>query len=196
MPQDTHQTEEFLNNEYNPRLRVPDHLSVMQGWKKKSSHARKHSDCELDIRYGEDKNGTIDIFFPRIREDSPLLFFIHGGYWRGLDKGDFSFLAPPFTETGASVFMPNYALAPSVSISRITDQVAEALEWTYLNAGKYGGNPDRIFIAGHSAGAHLAVMMMTEGRKGSRGIPLNQIVKGCVAISGIYDLAPLVYAGF
>ncbi|MCP5515406.1 MAG: alpha/beta hydrolase [Spirochaetales bacterium] len=196
MPQDNHQTEEFLNNEYNPRLRVPDHLSVMHGWKKKSAQARKHSDCELDARYGEEKNETIDIFYPSVRGDAPVLFFIHGGYWRGLDKGDFSFLAPPFTESGAAVFMPNYALAPSVSIAQITDQVAGALEWTYLNAGEYGCNPDRIFIAGHSAGAHLAVMMMTSGRKSGRGIPLSQIVKGCAAVSGIYDLSPLVYTGF
>ena len=195
---------DFYNAEYNPRLRASDHQAVMQGWKQKSALARSQVKCSIDLRYGAGDGETIDVF-PAVSglkagkdnsSGTPVLVFIHGGYWRGLDKSDFSFLAPPFADKAAAVFMPNYALAPRVSIEHIVEQTAASVEWIYENAGLYGGDPERIFISGHSAGGHLAAMMMIRGRPGRKGTPLSRIIKGGLSISGIYDLSPLIHAGF
>ena len=86
--------------------------------------------------------------FPAARDDAPVLFFIHGGYWRALDKRDLSFIGPSFTREGAMVVIPNYALAPAVTIEAIALQMVQALAWTWRHAALYGGNPRRIVVAG------------------------------------------------
>ena len=127
---------------------------------------------------------------------APVLVYLHGGYWRALSKRDQAFIAPPFARAGALVVVPDYPLAPAVSIEHIVMQVAQALAWTWRHARQYGGNPERIIVAGHSAGGHLAAMMLAlQWPVFSPELP-SDLVKGAVSLSGVFDLEPLRYAPF
>ena len=120
-----------------------------------------------------------------------MLVFIHGGYWRALDKSDHSFIAEAFTAAGAVVVVPNYALCPAVTIPDITLQMVKAVAWAWRNAKTYGGDPSRIYVVGHSAGGHLATMMLAcEWPKLGDDLP-ESLVKNALSISGLYDLEPV-----
>ena len=125
-----------------------------------------------------------------------MLVFIHGGYWRSLDKSDFSWLAPPFVQHGVALALPNYGLAPATPIEDIVRQQLKALAWLYRNGDRLGFDPERIVVVGHSAGAHLTAMMMA-ALWPTYGADLPPtLVKAGLAISGIYDLEPLLEAPF
>jgi arylformamidase len=125
-----------------------------------------------------------------------VLVFIHGGWWRALDKRDLSFIAPTFVHAGAMVVVPNYALCPAVSIEAIALQMTQALAWTWRHAALYGGDPQRIVVAGHSAGAHLAAMLLCcDWPAVAPELPAD-MVRSALAISGVYELEPLRHAPF
>jgi arylformamidase len=180
----------WLEQQYNNRARVPDHASHLQKWATASAHARAHAPCALDLRYGDGPNETLDVF-PTTAPQAPVLVFVHGGYWRSLDKSDHSFVAPSFTAAGALVLVPNYALAPAVTLETITLQVARAVEWAWRHAAEHGGDPSRIVVAGHSAGGHLAAMMLSCRWKQLADDLPAQLVQGALSLSGLYDLEPL-----
>src|SRR5699024_1570338 len=110
----------------------------------------------LDISYGPDATSTLDLFVPKDVKSPPLLIFIHGGYWRALDKHNFSFIADEYVARGIAVAMPNYALAPSATVSEIVEQVRDAVVWLKNNGTAWGYDASRIVISGHSAGGHMA----------------------------------------
>ncbi|MEO6408163.1 MAG: alpha/beta hydrolase [Burkholderiaceae bacterium] len=149
----------------------------------------------LEASYGDDPRERLDVF-PATRADSPVLVYLHGGYWRALDKRDQSFVAPPFVDAGAMVVLPDYSLCPAVSIERIVLQTVQALVWVYRHAADYGGDPRRIVVAGHSAGGHLSTMLLAcDWQAVAPELPGN-LVKSALSISGIYDLEPLRHAPF
>jgi arylformamidase len=118
--------------------------------------------------------------------------FIHGGYWRSLDKKDFSFLAPAFVGGGISLAVVNYDLCPKVSMEEIVRQMLRASRWLWLHAEDYGMDQDRLYVSGHSAGGHLTAMLMcAQWATFDRQLP-KDLWKGGLAISGLYDLRPLV----
>lgn len=186
---------DWLERQYNNRANVPDHPTVMARWDESSRLARSKMTCELDLPYGTSTAETLDVF-PAARDDSPVLVFIHGGWWRSLDKRDFSFVAPAFVQAGAAVVVPNYGLCPSVSVSTIALQMVRALVWTFRNIARHGGDPQRIVVAGHSAGGHLAAMMVScDWRSQGADLPVD-LVKAGLSISGLFDLAPIAQIGF
>ena len=181
----------WLDAQYNNRARVPDHAAVMARWAQASALARSGAaTAQLDLRYGEGVGETLDIF-PAARPNAPVLVFIHGGYWRGLDKADHSFVAPSFNADGVAVVVPNYALCPAVSIEHITLQMAAAVAWVWRHAARFGGDPSRIALVGHSAGGHLAAMLLCCRWKEVDDELPAQPVSGALALSGLYDLEPL-----
>jgi arylformamidase len=184
-------TEEFCNQQYNPRLSVKNHLDIMQGWQRKSEYARATWECFLDVVYGPDQDEKLDVFIAS-QPYAPCLIFIHGGYWRGSDKSEFSFIAKAFAKSGATVFLLNYGLAPRVTLETIVSQVYRGVQWVYDNAHQYGGNAEQLFLTGHSAGGHLTAMMMTKSWANQPG----SIIKGAIPLSGLFDLEPLVHASF
>ena len=149
---------------YNNRALVPNFADHFSNWVDGSKAARANLSCQLDIAYGDGPNETLDIF-PAKKANAPVVVFIHGGYWRSLDKSDHSFVAPPLHDMGACVVVVNYALCPGtpkqpVTIPDIALQMTHALAWVWRNIAQYGGNPKDVVVAGHSAGGHLAAMLL------------------------------------
>lgn len=185
----------WLNAQYDNRARVADHGRHLARWPEASALARARSDCRLDLRYGDGPSETLDLFLP-VQRGAPVLVYLHGGYWRALDKNDFSFVAPAFTQAGALVAVPNYALCPAVSVEDITWQMVRALQWLWQHAAQYGGDPQRIAVVGHSAGGHLAAMLLScRWKQVDEALPA-QLVGGAMSISGVFDLEPLRHTPF
>ena len=150
---------EFYSREYNNRVLFPDHPAVMARWADKSARTRSSMICYLDRQYGDSPGETLDIF-PARKGDGTCMMFIHGGFWRAMDKQDFSFLAPAWVDAGVSIVAVNYDLCPKVSVEEIVRQMLRASGWLWKHAEDYGMDQDRLYVAGHSAGGHLAAMMM------------------------------------
>jgi arylformamidase len=185
----------WLEKMYNNLARVPDHPVFLQRWARDSASARANVPCRLDLRYGEGPKETLDVF-PAPVPDAPVLVFIHGGYWRALDKSDHSFIAPVFNDRGMCVVVPNYDLCPGtperpVTVPDIVLEMVRALEWTWRNIAAHGGDPSRITVAGHSAGGHLAAAMLDcDWKAVAPDLPAH-LVRNALSISGLYDLKPL-----
>lgn len=186
---------QWLDSMYNNRALVPDHAAYFARWDDLSKRARGEGGCELDIAYGPSPGEKLDVFRPR-KAKAPVFVFIHGGYWRALHKEDHSFVAPPLVEAGACVVVPDYDLCPAVTIPEITLQMVRALAWTWKNIERFGGDRSRITVAGHSAGGHLAAMMLACRWKAvGSGLP-QDLVKTALSISGLFDLEPIMHTPF
>jgi arylformamidase len=183
---------EFVEREYNLRAAFPDHPEWFARWAADSADARRGLGGTLDLRYGSGPKQTLDLF-PAAQPHAALMF-IHGGYWRALDKQDHSFVAPPLVERGVGVAVINYDLCPDVSIARIAEQCREAVLWLMREGARYGVPVKRLVVAGHSAGGHLAAMLFATDWT-ARGAAGGAIVGGA-AISGVFDLEPLVQVSF
>ncbi len=182
---------EFVEREYNLRAAFPDHPQWFARWAADSEAARARLQGSLNLRYGSGPRQTIDLF-PAEHPRAAFLF-IHGGYWRALDKRDHAFVAPPLVAQGIGVAVINYDLCPDVSIARIVDECREGVAWLRREGTRHGVPAERLVVAGHSAGGHLAAMLVaTDGS--ARGSPPGLL--GAVAISGVFDLEPLVQVSF
>ena len=188
-------TAEFCEREYNARASIPEHPQIFARWAEQSAAVRRLRACVIDLNYGETTGERLDLF-PASRDGAPLLVYIHGGYWRSLDKSDFAWIAPPFVNHGVSVALLNYGLAPATPMEEIVRQMLRAHAWLYRNGDRLGFDPNRICLVGHSAGAHLTAMMMAAIWPAFGADLPADLVKGGLAISGIYDLEPLRHAPF
>lgn len=185
----------WYDEQYNNRARVADSAAILQHWADASAQARAQLGGSLDVPYGTDASERLDIF-PTVPPGAPVLVHIHGGYWRALDKHDQSFVAPPFVAAGALVVVPNYALCPAVSVEHIALQMVRALAWVHRHAAAYGGDPSRIVVSGHSAGGHLAAMLLAcDWKSVAPDLPAD-VVKAALSVSGVFDLEPLRHAPF
>lgn len=202
---------QWLQTNYNNRARVPTAPEQLAEWASRSASTRaryaKQQRCTLDVAYGTSAGETLDVFVPKPSKQAgprPVVVFIHGGYWRSLDKADHSFLAPALDQcagdNGAVVVVPNYSLCPSVQVDDIALQMTRAMAWVFEHIHSFGGDASRVCVVGHSAGGHLAAMLLGccwEQVHTSAGKPLpNNWLRRAVSISGLYDLAPLVPAPF
>ncbi len=188
-------TQEFCEREYNIRAMVPEYPAIFSRWAAQAAATRSLHACLLDLPYGDEPGERLDIF-PAREEPSPLLVFIHGGYWRTMDKSDFSWIAPSFVKHGATVALINYGLAPQTPMEDIVRQTLASIAWLYRKAERYGIDRNRIVLCGHSAGAHLGAMAMAALWPVYADDLPEDVVKGVLGISGVYDLEPLAHAPF
>ena len=181
-------TPEEVERGYNNRAAVPEHPQWLARWTERSHAAIAALRPLLDVRYGAGAKETLDLYVPRSAARGTLLF-IHGGYWRALDKSDHGFVAPAFVDAGYAVAVVNYDLCPAVSIATIVDQCRNSLQWL-VHDGPRRGAPAPIVVAGHSAGGHLTAMMYATDWR-ARGLAATPFAGG-VSLSGVHDLTPLV----
>ena len=168
--------------EYNNRARVPEHPALMAGWARDAA-AYRESRPPRSIPYGAGGRNAIDFFEGETK--APIVVFIHGGYWQALDGSSFSHLARGLNAHGISVAIPSYDLCPDVSVEQIIVEMRMALrELARLS--------QRLVISGHSAGGHLAACMLASDWKLFDARLPSDLVAAAYAISGLFELAPLV----
>ncbi|WER45287.1 alpha/beta hydrolase [Cupriavidus sp. WKF15] len=190
----------FYEREYNNRDRVPDNAEHMARWATLSAQVRARGGYQENLSYAAPgsahaQDERLD-YFPGTGERPPLLVFVHGGYFRALDKRDHSFVASELPRLGVSVAVVNYSLCPSVTVPAIVRQVVGSVAWLYRQSERLGHDHARIFVAGHSVGGHLVAMLMAAlWPQVGQDLP-DDLIKGGLSISGLYDLEPLRRADF
>lgn len=182
--------------------------------------AIEQNTLHADLLYGEQKTQSLDLYLPMFGSQKKLMVYIHGGYWQELSKEESSFAATNFQHQGFHFAVLDYTLAPDASLTDIVEENRQAIAWLFKNAARFGYDPQEIYVCGSSAGAHLAMMMLQTNWSDyvSDNIAGNiagnvvgnfsgdvancdddcndenqgNIIKGVCAVSGIYDLQPLL----
>lgn len=185
-------SQEAIDLEYNLNLTVPDLAYWIEWYSQESAIARRKLDCILDVRFGPTMDETVDIFLAK-EQGAPVLVFIHGGYWVVCSSKDYSFVANGLVDQGINVVVTNYSLCPKVTIPEITRQSRAVIAWLQKEAPNFNADPSSIYVAGHSAGGHQVGMLLTTDWTGEYDLP-NDVIKGGITISGIFDLHPLKYS--
>jgi arylformamidase len=183
-----------LDAQYNNQNKISQagFQSLLKRCAEMSESARLKRHCHLNVPYGQASSETLDIF----RADgtgpqAPVEIFFHGGYWRMLDKRDFSYVADGFAPRGCTTVVVNYGLIPTVTLEQLVEQCRQAVIWVRRHIDEYGGDPSRIYLSGHSAGAHLVAMLLTTDWVNYDAGDPSSFLRGATLISGIYDLEPI-----
>ena len=182
-------TQEALDKAYDQREWAPNALEVIARYTTNSAEVRKTYPPQTE-KYGNSDAETLDIFAPKDAKGLPVMVFIHGGAWRLLTKDDSSAPAPTFVDNGCIYIALNFATIPAVRLPDMTEQCRTAISWLYANIARFGGDPAKIFVSGHSSGGHLCGVMLTTDWA-ARGAPAN-LIKGGVPMSGMYELYPVL----
>lgn len=150
-------------------------------------------DVKRDLPYGDHERQVLDLYSPPDANDCPVVFWIHGGGWQTGDKADVQQKPKVFTEMGFVFVSTNYRLLPAVDMETIVRDIARSIRWVHDHIAEYGGDPDRLLIMGHSAGAQLAALVCTDHRLlEAEGLSLS-IVKGCVPVDGdTFDIPAII----
>jgi arylformamidase len=172
-----------LDAEYDNRRRVPTYPEYLAEWEKEAKAFRAAGGGEFDLAYGAHPRQRCDIFRSKDDYGGPMVMFIHGGYWRSLDRSVFSHLARGLEFHGIPVAMPSYRLCPEVRIADVIEDARACARWLRARCGR------PLVVAGHSAGGHLAACLAATDWE---GLAAERLVVAGLGISGIYDLRPLI----
>ena len=176
--------------EYNNRARVPEHPEIFARWTRDAelfrAEALKNGRAELGMSYGDTPRQYFDLFLPAAGEAAPLAIFIHGGWWRSLDPSFYSHVARGLNAQGIAVAVVGYDLCPNVSLAEIVEQIRRACAFLWQRFGR------RMLVYGHSAGGHLAAAMVATDWVSLYPKALADLIPAGYAISGVFDLGPLV----
>jgi len=177
---DWHQMDQqALDDSYDNHKAVPESAAMFNDWIARSKAFRSAHCQYLDIPYGPLEREKIDYY--SAGPNTPLVIFIHGGFWQQYSKNDFAFLAESYLKEGISLAMVDYPLAPQANMDQIVTSSANAVQFIGQHISEWGGNPQNVILSGWSAGGHLCVTSMSKMK-----------VKAVVSISGIYELEPLI----
>lgn len=179
-----------IERQFNPRAWATDveEQHALRG--KLSKAARERLKGTFDIAYGDTPRQKLDIYHAN-NPQAPIVVYLHGGYWRVGEKEKQAILAEPLVQAGFPVVMLGTDLCPAVTLDTIVGQVIRGIVWTAKNAQRVGGDGRRIYLYGHSAGAHLAAMGLAEDWT-RHGLPADLICGGTM-VSGIYDVEPVLH---
>lgn len=184
-------TQEEIDRAYDPML-GRDPAVLVKDWRERSEASRARHRVSLDLPYGPSLAERMDIFHAD-NPQSPVHVFFHGGYWRALSHREFSFIVDDLVKAGITVAVVNYALCPQVRFSELVRQSQAAVAHVYTHAAELDVDPEQLSISGHSAGGHLCAMLMSTDWEGTFGLS-NQLIRGALCISGLYDLQPFPWS--
>jgi arylformamidase len=180
-------TQEELDRAYDQAVWAPDQDALIARYGTRSMATRQRFKLKSAIAYGPTEDEVLDIF-PADETPAPIHVFVHGGAWRGGSKDIYSFPAETFVPAGAAYVALNFANIPKRRLPGMVEQIRGAIAWVYGNAASFGGDPERIYISGHSSGGHLAAVLLTTDWA-ALNLP-RDVIKGGVCASGIYDMHP------
>ncbi|MGU7778934.1 alpha/beta hydrolase [Burkholderia sp. PU8-34] len=177
--------------QYNARASVSDFDAEMRTYASLALASRQRCAGILDLQYGMGQAERIDIFPAAAAvQPAPVFVYIHGGYWRSQRKEDACSMAAALTQAGISVAMVEYTLLPEATLAEVVREVRSAIAWLYRHGGAYGIDPQRIHVCGSSAGGHLVGMLYADDWQARFNLP-RDVIKGVVALSGLFDIRPL-----
>lgn len=174
-----------LNLQYDNRFHVPGFQHYLDRWGQLSQIAENRNTVVKNIQYGDEPRECLDIF-PSATKASKALIFIHGGYWQRFDKSSFYFVADAFAKYSITTVLINYPLAPAALMDQIVQSCSKAIEWIGNNIQQWNGDNGRLYLVGHSAGAHLVTMLLTEKKQRTQSN-----LKAACGLSGVYNLQPV-----
>ena len=176
---------------YSHRHRIEGYDAYLERWPRESAAARERLEMVPDVAYGQRAGERYDVF--PAGPGAPVHVFFHGGYWHSQDKRGFEFMAPAWVERGMLFVSANYPLCPEATLPELVDACRRCVGHVRDRAERWGGDPERLFVSGHSAGGHIvASLMSTDWQSLRSDLPAN-VVKGGVAVSGVYDLEPMPF---
>jgi arylformamidase len=177
---------------YRPSAVLPPGVfdALISQYRERSAAAYEKLPHERNLCFDAASGQCLDIFPAPGAGLKPAFVFIHGGYWRMLSKNESTFMAPTLTARGISVVAVDYTLAPAVTLEEIVRQVRTAMAWLHRHGAAHGIDPERLFVGGSSAGGHLTGAVVAGGWRETMDLP-EDLVKGAMPVSGLFDLAPL-----
>jgi arylformamidase len=183
--------QEALDAAYDQAAYEPNIEQMRKRWHSTSARTRARIGLPQRHAYGTAEVEGLDLFCAK-RPHAPVFVFIHGGAWRAGTASQYSAPAEMFVRAGAHYVVPDFSWVQDCGgdLLPIADQIRRAIAWVYRNAASFGGDPGRLYIGGHSSGAHMAAVALTTDWAGEFGLP-RDIIKGGMCSSGMYELAPV-----
>jgi len=180
-----------LDAAYDQSQYAPNQPLVTKRYAINSAAVRERLGAPQRFGYGPTAIESVDVY-PARQANAPVMVFIHGGAWRNGLARDYAFAAELFVEAGVHLVVPDFLWVQDAggSLMPMADQVRRSLAWVYRNARRFGGDPGRVYVSGHSSGGHLGGVLVTTDWPGRFGLP-GDVIKGAVLCSGIYDLRPV-----
>ena len=180
-----------FERQYNARILVPDCEATVAKLTERSQAYRDGSNVSQNLQYGTSARERLDVF-PGPEAKSPVLLYIHGGYWRSRDKDSYSFIAEALVPAGVTVVVCSYSHCPHVTLGHIVRQMRAVCVWIWNNIENYNGSEHKLHVCGNSAGGHLAAMLAaTDWAEVDLTLPTD-LIKGAMSLSGMFELEPLL----
>lgn len=182
---------EELERQFNPRAYTANFEDIVNvGFEMSAAYRETARNPCFNLAYGPSDREALDLFLPENPDGAPVEMYIHGGFWRSREKEDFSYIAGPIVEAGGIAAMVDYDLCPAVTLDEIVRQMRACTVWLHRTIAEYGGNPDRLHVTGHSAGGHLAAMLLATDWT-EHDLPADTL-KSVLPISGVFEVAPVM----
>ena len=183
-----------LDAAYDQLKYAPNHAQILSRYASNSDAYRSRSGAPQRLVYGAAAVEGADLYRANkaLANGAPINIFIHGGAWRSGFAKDYGFLAELFVNAGAHFVVPDFSWVQDAdaSLETIAEQLRRAVVWVYQHASSFGGDPEQIYISGHSSGGHLAAVLLATDWQAQCGLPAD-LLKGGLCCSGIYELKPV-----